>query len=291
MKKVLITGASGMLGATLSHLWKKKYHIFATGNSDFSENTAALYKVFDLKNKDYKALCDWAQPDVIVHCAAITNNEYCEKHIDQAFEVNSRSVEKFVKFAPHARLIYISTDAVFPRGSHMVNETTRTAPISSYGKSKEAGEQYALSSSSTNTIIRTTIVGKNINAQRKGFVEWIISSVQNGVSVPLFDDVIFTPISIWHFARELEWIVDNHPPRILHIVGGEIISKYEFGYKLCKELNLNTSLIKKESIMNTPFASSRSLDQTLDSSYYTLLSGRKLPTVKETVKIIIKNFK
>ena len=48
MKKVLITGASGMLGATLVSLWQDKYTVFATGGSDFPANPARNYKVFDL---------------------------------------------------------------------------------------------------------------------------------------------------------------------------------------------------------------------------------------------------
>lgn len=50
--------------------------------------------------------------------------------------------------------------------------------------------------------------------------------------ITLFNDVFFTPISIWHLADELEWVINNEVPKILHISGSEVITKYEFGYTL-----------------------------------------------------------
>jgi dTDP-4-dehydrorhamnose reductase len=290
MKRVLITGASGMLGATLVKLWSTKYNIFATGNSDFQGNLAKNYKIFDLKSENYGELIEWAKPDIIVHCAAITNVDYCEDNSEEAMIVNGESVRKLIYSAPYAKLIFISTDAVFPCQTHLANEESLTGPENIYGKSKEYGESFIKKSLKNSCIVRTTIVGKNINTYKQGFVEWIINSIKRDDHISLFNDVFFTPISIWHLTDELEWIINNDVPKILHVSSSEVITKYEFGYSLCHEMRLDASLIKAGSMDDVQFKAKRAKDQTLDSSYYISISKHKLPNFEDNIKILIKYF-
>jgi dTDP-4-dehydrorhamnose reductase len=121
-------------------------------------------------------------------------------------------------------------------------------------------------------------------------VEWIINSVKNGKEITLFDDALFTPITIWSLADELEWIIENNISGIIHIAGKESVSKYDFGMKICDGLGLDTSLILRGSIDTVTFKAKRSKDQTMDSSRYQELTGRTLPTTIETVDLIIQNF-
>ena len=290
MKRVLVTGASGMLGATLVKLWSNKYNIFSTSRVNFSDNTAKNYKTFDLKSKNYEDLIEWAIPDIIVHCAAITDIDYCENNPDEAMIINGESVRKLINSAPNAKLIFISTDAVFPCQVHLANENSLTGPENNYGRSKEYGESFIKNSLKNNCIVRTTIVGKNINTYKQGFVEWLINSIKRGNHITLFNDVFFTPISIWHLADELEWILNNDVPRILHISGAEITTKYEFGYRLCNEMKLDVLLIKAGSMDNIQFRAKRAKDQTLDSSYYISISKHKLPNLEENIEILMRYF-
>ena len=168
MKRVLITGASGMLGATLVKLWLKKYNIYATSRSNFSNNTAKNYKIFDLKSEKYVELIGWAHPEIIIHCAAITNVDYCEENSEEAMIINGESVRKLIDSAPNAKLVFISTDAVFPCQTHLANENSLTEPENIYGRSKEYGESFIKNSLKNSCIVRTTIVGKNINTYKQG---------------------------------------------------------------------------------------------------------------------------
>ena len=288
--RVLITGASGMLGAALVDKWKDKFDIFATGRKNFSGNRANFFKLYDFLGESYDNLMEWAEPDVIVHCAAITNVDYCQNNPDQAITVNAESVNKFLQSRVASRLIFISSDAVFSDGIHMASEKNKTEPENVYGTSKSIGEKYICDSGGHHVAIRTTIVGKNINFAYQSFVEWIINSVKDGKEITLFDDAIFTPITIWSLADELEWIIENDCSGIIHIAGTEAISKYDFGRKICDGLGLDSSLILSGSIDLVPFEAKRSKDQTLDSSYYQQLSGRTLPTTAETIDLIIQNF-
>ena len=289
--RILITGASGMLGATLVDSWQGRFDIYATDKSNFSKSSAKNFMDFELLNESFKNLLGWAEPDIIVHCAAITNVDYCEEHPKRAMAVNTGSIVKFLQESPDTRLIFISSEAVFPDGMHLASEKGQTAPENVYGKTKVAGEIAILNAGKPHLALRTTIVGKNINPAAKGFVDWIVNSVKSGNEITLFDDVLFSPITIWQLADELEWIIENEITGIIHVAGTEPVSKYEFGVKICKELGLNTALIQKGSIDDVDFKAKRSKDMTLDTDYYQRLSGRVLPSADNTIASIVKHFK
>lgn len=290
MKKILITGTSGMLGATLVNLWNKKYIIYATAGSSFSNNPAIIFKKFDLKTKDYQELFQWVKPDIIIHSAAITSHEYCQSNQEEAMLVNGESVKKLIEAFPQAKIIFISSDAVFSPDTHMARESNSTIPVTVYGKSKKLGEQYLLKMSENGCVVRTTIVGKNINPQKQSLAEWIINSLNNKRKINLYNDVLFTPISIWDFANELEWIFNNQAPKVLHVAGSQITNKYSFGLELCKKMNLNTELISSSRLdLSTKIM--RSHDQTLNCELYKKISGHNLPGLENTIISLCNHLK
>ena len=278
-----------MLGSTLVQMWQDKYSVYATDIRGCENNPAQNFLTFDLSAESYDDLFLWAKPDIVIHCAAITNVDYCEDHVDLAMEVNSESVNKLLQSG--VRQIFISSDAVFPDGVRLSKETDKVSPENIYGISKAAGEKYILDAGEPNCVVRTTIVGKNINPIVHGFVEWIVHTVKRGEEITLFDDAFFTPITIWQLAEELEWIINNPIDGIIHIVGKEVMSKYHFGYSICAKLGLDVSLIKMDTIHKVDFKAKRSLDQTLDASYYETYSSRKLPTGRRTISQIVEFFR
>jgi dTDP-4-dehydrorhamnose reductase len=282
--RILVTGASGMLGSTLAIELSRNHKVFGTGNSDIT--LPIDYRVFDLSNESYKELIDWSQPELIIHCAAITNGNYCQENCLKAINVNGVSVHKILNATnTTTKIIYISTDAVFSSSSHMAKEVHSVFPENIYGKSKELGEFFLNNSQDRQyTIIRTTIVGLNINKNRIGFVEWIINTAKENKKLGLFTDVLFTPISIWDLVDEINFLIntDNINSETIHI-GGELCTKYEFGYRLLDKLNISTKTLSKTLISSYKDRAKRSNDQSLDSSYYSEKYQRKLVTLDQTI--------
>ena len=203
---------------------------------------------------------------------------------------NAESVKKFLEYGSDLRMILISSDSVFPDKLNMAKEVDQTMPQNVYGSSKEIAEKYILEYGNPHVVVRTTIIGKNINKQKIGFVDWIINSLQNGKKITLFYDAIFTPITIWSLSDELEWIIQNNISGVLHISSNEAISKYELGLRICKGLGFDSSLISKDSIDNYTFKAKRSKNQTLDSNYYWSLSNRRPISVEDTINLVVKHF-
>lgn len=291
-RKVLVTGASGMLGATLAKVLFDKFEVFATGNSDY-ESTLLNYMKFDLSNGDYDKLIKWSRPDVIIHCGALTNGNYCKENPLEAFNVNGISVKKLIEATDEeVKIVYISSDAVFPSKLHLAKESDLVFPENVYGKSKELGEFFLQISNRDYTIVRTTIVGLNLNKTKSGFVEWIINSSKNKESISLFDDVLFNPISIWDLTNELIYLIDKNliSGEILHISGRNFCTKHEFGIALLNELNLPTNKVVKGSIKELVDRAKRCTDQSMNCSYFENKYSRVLPSLKDTVQQIKKHY-
>jgi dTDP-4-dehydrorhamnose reductase len=290
--RVLITGASGMLGAALVHQLKNEYNVFATGNSYFKEQPHQYLK-FDLSSNDYHELIEWSNPDIIVHCGALTNGNLCKEKPELALNVNGLTIERLIKATkPNVKVIYISTDAVFPSEVHMAKETDCSRPENVYGKSKELGEFFLLNSNKQFSIIRTTIVGFNLNKEKNGFVEWIINSSKDKEKIGLFNDVIFTPISIYDLISEIEFLIKENQinSEIIHIAGNESCSKYEFGTMLLKAIGLSPNNIKPSSILEFKDRAKRCADQTLNTTFYNEKYNRKLPTLQQTIHTLKEKY-
>lgn len=288
--RILITGVSGMLGSTLAVELSKNHKVFGTGNSDMF--LPIDYKIFDLSNESFEELIDWSKPELIIHCAAVTNGNQCQNSPLEAFNINGFASKKFISATnDNVKIIYISTDAVFSSNLHMAKEIDVPFPENIYGKSKELGEFFLLNSNRNCIIIRTTIIGLNNYRDKGGFVEWILNSVKMKETINLFDDVLFTPISIWDLISEIVFLIDQdfYGSKIFHISGVEAKTKYEFAKLLIEELSLDTKYIKKGYISKYTDRAKRSNDQSLDSSLYQEKFKRKLPNFSETIKTIKKN--
>lgn len=289
--RILVTGSSGMLGSSLAVELSKRFDVYASGNSYIK--LPVKYMEFNLLSDNYNSLISWSKPNLIIHCAALTNSNYCQNNPKIAFEVNGLSMNKLLLATnKNVKVIYVSTDAIFSSSVHKAKENDPKKPESVYGKSKELAEFFLEQSDRKYYIIRTTIVGLNIYSKKESFTEWILNSNKNKQEIKLFDDVIFNPISIWELIDEIVYLISREFDRknILHISGNKVISKYDFGIALKEKFSLNNLKIIKSSILNYNQRANRSLDQTLDNSYYTKKYKRLLPNIDSTINLIHKMY-
>ena len=281
-----------MLGSSLCLKLSENHEVFGTGSSKI--NVPFRYKLFDLLNENYVELINWSNPDLIIHCAALTDGNYCQQNYLEAFNINSFSVQKLLDSSNESvKIIFISTDAVYPSELNLAKETDLTSPENVYGKSKELGEFFLRMSNRMFLIIRTTIVGQNIYSNKVSFVDWIIQSVLSKKDIGLFEDVLFTPISIWSFIDELNHIIKLNliNCETINLAGSESISKYLFGKLLVENFTFDSNYIKKSFISQFSLRSGRSNNQTMDSSKYEKIFTRKLPNINQTIQNIKLNYK
>ena len=289
---MLITGSSGMLGGTLVKYFSDTFDVYATSGQQ-GLSYAKNHLKFDLNRDNYDELLGWVNPDVIVHCAALTNGNLCAHNPELAIQTNALTLYKLAQaFDSRTRIVHISSDAVFPARVHKATEQDNTGSESVYGKSKELGEFFLALSSENYTIIRTTVVGFNHLPSRQSFVEWIVNSSIGEMRINLFYDVVFTPISCRALANAISTIIEKElfKNAIVHVAGSEVCSKFEFGVELLNSLGLSTEYVNRGQIASFEDRANRSGDQSLDCSYFEQASGCKLPGLIETVKQLTKEF-
>ena len=287
-KRILITGASGMLGKYLANKLSSKNIVFGIGK-DKVNITSFTYKSFDLNNPSYEKILSWSNPDIIIHCAAITDGNYCEENFSDAFSVNAFSTKKLIDASKsNVKFIYISTDAVFGGDCKSNSENDYVNPKNNYAKSKELSEFFLFNSEKNFLIIRTTIIG--FSDYNKSFLDWIVESSINNQDIKLFSDVIFNPITIWELSEEIQFLIENDKfeRTIFHIAGSENITKYDFGLKLLKELKLNYKNVDQGSINDFKKRAKRAGDQTLSVSLYQKRFNKVLPNINKSLETIKK---
>ena len=116
--------------------------------------------------------------DVLINCAALTNVDYCETHVDEAFAVNARAVGHIARICSEkqARCIHISTDYVFDGNKREAYcEEDEALPISVYGASKRQGEIELLTVSEKHLAVRVAWV---FGPDRPSFVDQILKRAQ-----------------------------------------------------------------------------------------------------------------
>lgn len=137
MQKILITGSSGFLGSRLAYFLNDRYELLlpAHGELNVSREEAVM------------AYIEEHQPEVVIHCAALSNTWYCEQHHDESHRVNVQGTVRIAKACKitGAKLVFMSSDQVY-NGTPMLGPLKEDAvlqPVNIYGCHKMEAEQRA----------------------------------------------------------------------------------------------------------------------------------------------------
>lgn len=230
--RVMITGASGMLGRSLArHLQAHELTLVGTKDFDLTDALATNEFVFQ------------AKPDVVIHCAAFTAVDRCESEVERAFAVNATGSANLARacFRSGARLIAISTDYVFSGDlDRPYVETDPTGPRTVYGQSKLAGEEAIQRLCPDHTILRVAwLYGQG----GPSFVHTLSRlGRQSGDALKVVDDQIGNPTSCDSVAAHTSLLLDVPTAGILHLTCEGSTSWYGFTQAIFAELGLSRGL-------------------------------------------------
>jgi dTDP-4-dehydrorhamnose reductase len=289
-KKILITGASGLLGWNLAtYLIKNNYnHIYSQFNtsSHIPDSTTPI-KV-DLRDfSAIETMVHTVKPDIIIHSAALTNVDLCEKEPELAFSINRDSCKYLAQAVRKSdcKLISISTDQLWEGTVKFLSEETPANPINIYGQSKHEGE-IEIAKYEHYLILRTNFFGSD-TPWKNSFSGWIKENLMNNKSITAFHDVFFTPISIPLLLSTLESCITNNLKGTFNLVGCERVSKYDFAMLYAKQAGLDTSLIKRGSVDDFRFLAKRPKEMSLSCTKISEALKRPMPNLKESIVSIL----
>jgi len=279
-KKVLITGAKGQLGSTLSKYLSKFYNIINVsldgGKSLDITKRASLQEIISNNSPDY-----------IINCAAATNVDKCESDRDWAYDVNVNGIKNIIASSTlTTKIIHISTDYVFDGKKEYFNEDDMPNPLSYYGKVKLESENILRSSNRDYLIFRPSVIFGDYG---KNFYTWVRDSLLKEKKIFVVTDQISNPTWTWSFSEAIYKSMINSLSGIYHFAGDEILSRYEFALQIAKINNFNSKDI-------IPIET-RALNQLAERPKYSALKTDKIkgeidiehPTIEYILNTISKN--
>lgn len=260
MKKVYITGISGMLGSNIGYLFKNKYSVCGVDKIILKKMDILLTEKFDLLDFDMLSRSiKRFKPDYLIHTAAMVNVDLCEEKKELAYNLNTKLTGWIADICNeiNCKMIYISTDAVFDGvNEKLYKETDITNPVNIYGKTKLEGENKVIQNPN-NLILRTNIYGFNIQ-DKSSFGEWVLNGLDNDNMLKMFYDIDFSPILVNDLTELIDKAIENGLSGIYHACGSGCISKYDFGCYLKKIFHIKNGKIIRTSCDGFNFKAERS---------------------------------
>jgi dTDP-4-dehydrorhamnose reductase len=229
MKKVLITGAQGLLGRQMASTFRDSglLHVFSVSRSNVDlMKRDALFEYFQA-----------IQPDYIVNCAGYTNVEKAEIAQGEAFSSNVTLVENLTDYCKDSGsvLYHFSSDYVFG-GEYAtpIHTDAPRSPLNYYGFTKMAAEDIVFNAiPGQSVVIRTSWLYGRFG---KSFVSQMIDKVNRNESARVVSDQFGSPTNTLDLSeRVLDLVVNNTNHGLFHIVGESEttwfeVAEYIFGY-------------------------------------------------------------
>jgi dTDP-4-dehydrorhamnose reductase len=288
-KKILVVGASGMIGNALINFLSNidKFSVFGTIRSLDSPiffknfNNIKIFNTINLENiNSLVSVINLISPDIVINCIGVVKQSKEILNYYNTISLNSLFPHYLytLSLKHRFRIIHISTDCVFSGSKGNYTERDFTDPNDLYGQSKLLGE---IKSGDAITI-RASLIGHEIN-RKQGIVEWFLS--QEG-TVEGYKKAIFSGLTSTEFARIIyENIIPNSNLRGLYHVSSVPISKHDL-------LILLKNIYNKTKI-NIVGSNKIIINRSLNSSYFQNQTGylfKNWPQMIKEMKEIYSNF-
>lgn len=250
--KILITGANGLLGQKLVALIAPhaEFNLIATSRDEdkiFYDLPMYRYRSLDVTQKEeVDQVIGQEKPDVIIHGAALTKVDYCERHQEICYRVNVEAVDHVVQAAKkhHCFLIHISTDFIFSGEKRMLREDEEPGPINYYGKSKLESEQIVANSGIDYAIVRTAIIyGVVPHLSRSNIILWVKDSLEKVKTIHVVNDQYRTPTLAEDLAMGCFLIAQQRATGVFNISGEELLTPYEMAQMTADYFGLDKNRI------------------------------------------------
>jgi dTDP-4-dehydrorhamnose reductase len=235
---------------------------------------------FDLLNFDsVRSEFKNDSPQLIIHCAALSQSPACQKNPALARKLNVEVTALLAELAADIPFIFFSTDLVFDGRKGNYVETDPVNPLGIYAETKVAAEKIVFANPK-HTIIRTSLNGGISPSGDRGFNEQLRRAFERGEALKLFTDEFRSPISAEITAGAVWELTSKNKPGIYHIAGSERLSRWEIGQLIAARWPNLHPKIEAESLANYHGAP-RSPDTSLNCAKIQKLLSFPLPAFSE----------
>ncbi|MGN0299382.1 MAG: dTDP-4-dehydrorhamnose reductase [Lachnospiraceae bacterium] len=231
---IWIVGGKGRIGKALcNRLETLKYKTLET---DVDVDVTDMDMVMNFININ--------RPNVVINCTGLTDPTECEQNRVKAYQVNALGARNLAVASRkvNAKLIQMSTDDVFAGNERIaLNEFHIPTPLTVYGKSKLAGEQFVKELNPKHLIIRSSWV---YSPEGNDFISKVIEAGRNHTPLSVVADQFSTPTNVSLLAEMIEQLLDANEYGIYHASCRGVCSRIEFAQHIFNVMGFDTSIIQ-----------------------------------------------
>lgn len=248
--RVLITGSNGLLGTKLLEAMLPRGDLLPLAASRGPCANAYLgdFPCFALDVTDAtqtQAVVQQAAPDVVVHTAAMTDVDGCERAPEAARAINVAGAANVAVACARvgARLVHLSTEYVFDGRAGPYSEDDAPNPLGVYARTKLESERVVAARCSEWVVARTTVLYGYAPNVRPNFVLWLLEQLAGGQRVRVVADQIGSPTLADNLAEMVLALVAGGARGVYHTVGLSRMDRYSFARLAAEVFGLDGSLI------------------------------------------------
>lgn len=272
--KILVTGASGLVGGTFARLAAQAHHeiIGVTGRYDGELPGVHQRVAADLTQPDVVArLLREQRPDAVLNAAAISEPGACDQDPVRSQVMNVDLPSWLARLAADQgfRLLHLSSEQAFAGDRAPYRTTDPTAPINLYARQKVASEEAVQTLAPTQAAtVRAPLLAGNSPGGRRSLHERLLADWAAGKTPRLYVDEIRQVCHADNLAFALiELCALPDLCGVFHWAGAEPLSRYELGLRLRAHFKLderNAPLVAVRRADDPKAAAIRQADLTLD---------------------------
>ena len=221
--RIVITGALGQLGKAMQ--------------AALAEDALVLIDIpdWDITDPQLVPLMVSLEPDVVVHCAAMTDVDGCARNPDLAYHINAFGTQNVALACQRSRaaMVYISTNEVFDgTATEPYREFDPPRAINPYGASKLAAEQIATRLVDKLYIVRISWL---FASGGNNFVTKVIAVADQHNQLRVVTDEIANPTYAPDLAAATARLIQTEHYGIYHLVSDGYCSRHEFTVEIMKQ--------------------------------------------------------
>ena len=268
MKKLWVTGASGLLGWHLCQVAKQDWTVYGAYWTKPLEMPGIRVEQLDLQ--DLPALKQYfktIRPEAVIHTAAQSKPNICQLKSDETYPINVTAAVNLAKLCAEAEIPYVftSSELVFDGQNPPYSESDPISPINHYGEQKAIAETEILEVYPFAAVCRMPLMFGAKTPTAQSFLQPWLQTLRAGKRLNLFTDEVRTPISATSAAKGLLLALEKVHGR-LHLGGHERISRYQLGQLLVQVGQFSPHQLHPCLQPDVPMPAPRPQDVSMDSA-------------------------
>ena len=289
--KIVITGASGLLGHWLCMLAREHWSVYAL----FLKNRPQVDKINTLsldvtKQEKLFEFIRKLNPEAVLHAAANANVPDCEVNPQKTETINVHVPAHLAKICHELNLAYLftSSDLVFDGLTAPYTENSPPKPVGAYGEQKRQAEKKIMRCNPNALICRLPLMFGLSPYSKANFMVQMIAAIADNRPLHLFVDEYRTPIDNCSAAKGLLQVL-GRTRGILHMGGRTRLSRYQMGLLMAAAMQVKPKMIQAIRIKEARLPFKRAPDCSLDSRKAYAMGYEPTP-IKAAVEQVIKQY-